>query len=114
MVVEDDEGIRQAIRRLLEVKGFEATLFDSAEALLAAGVASKAQCLVLDIHLPGMSGFDLQRHLAAAGTDLPVVFITAHDLPRIRERALASADGYLVKPFSSAALVDAVTHALAK
>ena len=104
--------MRQAIRRSLEVKGFEATLFDSAEALLAAGVASMAKCLVLDIHLPGMSGFDLQRHLAAAGSKLPIVFITAHDVPRIREQALASANGYLVKPFSSDALVEAVTRAV--
>ena len=106
--------MRHAIRRLLEIEGFEAGLFDSAEALLEAGVAPDAKCLVLDIQLPGMSGFDLQRHLEAAGAARPVIFITAHDLPRIRERALANADSYLVKPFLSETLVDAVTRALAK
>jgi FixJ family two-component response regulator len=114
LVVEDDEGMRTAIRRLLEAEGFEASLFDSAEALLAADVTSQAQCLVLDIHLPGMSGLELQRHLVGAGTTLPVVFITAHDWSPIRQQALASGDGYLAKPFSGEALVEAITRALAK
>jgi FixJ family two-component response regulator len=111
VVVEDDEGIRRAIDRLLKVEGFDTALFDSAEALLAAGMASDARCLVPDAQLPGLSGFDLQKHLVAAGMASPVIFITAHDTPRIRKRALANASAYLVKPFSSAALVDAVTRA---
>ncbi len=78
--------MRAAIQRFLEVEGFEAMPFDSAEALLASGAVSQAECMVLDVHLPGMSGFELQRHLADAGTPLPVVFITAHDLPRLRRR----------------------------
>jgi FixJ family two-component response regulator len=111
LVVEDDEGMRRAIDRLLRVEGFETALFDSAEALLAAGVALNARCLVVDIQLPGLSGFDLQRHLVSAGIALPVIYITAHDTPRVRQRALASGRGYLVKPFSSEALVNAVTRA---
>jgi FixJ family two-component response regulator len=113
-VVEDDAGMRAAIHRLLQIEGFETLLFDSAEALLASGAASRAQCLVLDLNLPGMSGFELQSHLAGSGIAPPVVFITAHDLPKLRRQALASGSGYLVKPFSGSALVDEVNRALVK
>jgi FixJ family two-component response regulator len=114
VVVEDDDGMQQAIRRVLEVEGFTAKVFASAEALLAAGVAAHAHCLVLDIRLPGISGFELQRRLTAIGRMPPVVFITAHDVPSSRNQAIANADGYLVKPFLSQALVDAVNRAIAK
>lgn len=113
-VVEDDAGMRAAVHRLLQVEGFETLVFDSAEALLASVVSSQAQCLVLDVHLPGMSGFELHSHLAGIGTAPPAVFITAHDLPKLRRQALASGSGYLVKPFSGSALVDAVNRALVK
>jgi FixJ family two-component response regulator len=113
-VVEDDAGMRAAIHRLLQVEGFQSLLFDSAEALLASGAASQAQCLVLDVHLPGLSGFELYSHLAGSGAAPPAVFITAHDQPKLRRQALASGSGYLVKPFSGSALVDEVNHALVK
>jgi FixJ family two-component response regulator len=112
VVVEDDDGMRQAICRVLEVEGFTAKAFVSAEALLAAGAVASAHCLVLDIRLPGMSGFELQRQLSAAGRVPPVVFITAHDVPSARRQAVANAGGYLVKPFPSHALVEAVNHAI--
>ena len=110
VVVEDDEGMRRAIDRLLRVEGFKTALFESAEALLDAGVPADARCLVMDIQLPGMCGFDLQQHLVAAGMAFPVIFITAHDTPRFRKRALANGTAYLVKPLSSEALVEAVTR----
>jgi len=103
--------MRLAIGRYLEVQGFETGLFDSAEALLAGGAASAAQCLVLDIHLPGMSGIALARHLVSLGVNLPVIFITGRDSEQQRRQLVGEAC-YLVKPFPPEALVAAVNRAL--
>ena len=113
VVVEDDESMNQAIERILRASDFVAFTFDSAEAALEAGVATASDCLVLDISLPGMSGFDLYRRLASAGEQLPAIFITAHDEPAIREEAERMvARSYLPKPFSGRTLIDAVTRAI--
>ena len=112
VVVEDDQSMSQAIERILRAGGFVAHTFRSAEAALAASVASASDCLVLDISLPGMSGFDLYRRLASTGARLPAIFITAHDEPAIREEAeRLGARSYLPKPFSGRTLLDAVTRA---
>jgi FixJ family two-component response regulator len=112
LVVEDDASMSQAIERILRAGGFAPALFVSAEAALEANVTT-ADCLVLDIHLPGMSGFDLYRRLALSGHEVPVVFITAHDEPAVRQEAeRLGAAGYLAKPFSGRTLLDAVTQAL--
>ena len=104
----------QAIERILRAGGFTATVFSSAEAALEAGAAALADCLVLDVQLPGMSGFELYRRLALSGVKTPAVFITAHDGPTVREEAerLAGIGSYLPKPFSGHDLLDAVTVAL--
>jgi FixJ family two-component response regulator len=109
-VVEDDDDMRTAIRRVLEAAGIATETFDSAESLLAANAASRARCLVLDLQLPGMSGFELQDRLGAAAP--PMVFITAHDAPAMRRRALATSACYLVKPFLGETLVAAVFDAV--
>jgi FixJ family two-component response regulator len=112
VVVEDDESMSQAIERVLRASGFVALTFASAEAALEAGVATASDCLVLDISLPGMSGFDLYRRLVSASVQLPAIFITAHDDPAIREEAdRLGARSYLPKPFSGRTLLDAVTKA---
>ncbi len=112
VVVEDDESMRQAIERILRAGGFTVLAFASAETALEGGVATAADCLVLDVFLPGISGFDLYRRLAPAGEPLPVIFITAHDEPANREEAQRlGATSYLPKPFSGRALLDAVTRA---
>jgi FixJ family two-component response regulator len=113
VVVEDDASMSQAIERLLRAGGFAAVLFASAEAALEAAGAA-ADCLVLDIHLPGMSGFDLYRRLTLSGQAVPAVFITARDEPAVRDEAerLGGAGSYLPKPFSGRDLLDAVTRAL--
>jgi FixJ family two-component response regulator len=112
-VVEDDESMSHAIERILRAGGFEALTFGSAEAALEAGVAAASDCLVLDISLPDMSGFDLYRQLADAGEQLPAIFITAHDDPAVRERAeKLGARSYLPKPFSGRTLLDAVNRAI--
>lgn len=111
-VVEDDDDMRSAMRRVLEGAGLTAETFDSAEALLVADAASYAKCLVLDVQLPGMSGFELQERLGANGP--PIVFITAHDTPTRRKRALACDACYLVKPFLGETLVAAVMRAMTR
>lgn len=113
LVVEDDRAMREALTRILGVAGFCVSPFPSAEALLESGAAEEAACLVLDIHLPGISGFDLQRRLAEEDSSIPVIFITGVDDEATRERAAsAGADAYLPKPFPGRTLIDAVTAAL--
>jgi FixJ family two-component response regulator len=113
VVVEDDASMRQAIERILSAGGFAAVAFETAEAALAAGAPCAADCLVLDVRLPGMSGFDLYRRLAGSSPPAPAIFITAHDEPAVRELAgKLGASSYLAKPFSGRALLDAVSRAL--
>lgn len=115
VVVDDDDGMNQAIQRLLKAAGFRATTFGSAEELLKAGAAISASCLILDIHLPGLSGFELFREIATAGSKVPVIFITAFDDPDSLARAVeAKAIAYFTKPFPGQHLVAAVTRALGK
>jgi len=112
VVVEDDASMSQALERILRAGGFEAVVFASAEAALEAG-AETADCLVLDIRLPGMSGFELYRQLVHCGSEAPVIFVTAHDEPALREEAeRLGASGFLPKPFAGRMLLDAVAQAL--
>lgn len=111
-IVEDDGSLNLAVSRLLEAFGFTTRSFTTAAALLADPAAYAADCLVLDVHLPDMTGFELQRQLAAAGSTMPVVIITAHDDAMHRRAALEiGAYAYLIKPFSSSSLLDAVNRA---
>jgi len=112
-IVEDDFGMREALTRMLKAAGFEARGYDSAEAFLACGSFADLRCLVADIHLPGASGIDLQRRLAEDGEARPVVFITAHDTPRLRREAEElGAVAFLAKPFEGRLLLGAVREAL--
>ena len=110
-VVEDDSSFRRALGRLLSAAGFSVAAFASAEEFLASESAGETACLVLDVHLGGMSGFDLQQRLATAGVPIPAIFITAHDDPVTRERA-RSGVAYLQKPFREGALIGAIERAL--
>jgi FixJ family two-component response regulator len=113
VVVEDDASMRLAIERILTAGGFCAVTFESGEAALAAGATGTVCCLILDIHLPGMSGFDLYRQVVACRGEVPTIFITAHDEIAVREIAEEiGAAGYLPKPFSGRALLGAVSRAL--
>jgi FixJ family two-component response regulator len=114
VVVDDDRSMNQAIKRLLLAAGFTVETFQSAEALLESDAAENAGCLVLDMRLPGMSGFELQQRLKQKGAERPVIFITAHDLPSSQEQASkAQAVAYLPKPFPGLSLMSAVADALA-
>jgi FixJ family two-component response regulator len=114
-VVEDDNGMREALERVLRIAGFEPRAYSSAEEFLGAAPCTNLRCLVLDIHLPGISGLDLQRRLMTMGPALPVVFITAHDTAAARKDACElDAVAFLVKPFEGRQLVNAVDSAIAK
>jgi FixJ family two-component response regulator len=113
VVVEDDASMRQAIERILRAGGFAVVMFQTAEAALEGDTTTTADCLVLDIHLTGMSGFDLYRRLKQIGWEPPAIFITAHDEPEVREEAeKIGARSYLPKPFSGRTLLNAVARAL--
>jgi FixJ family two-component response regulator len=112
-VVDDDESVRESLPDLLRLFGFAAAAFPSAEAFLASAVVSETSCLLLDIAMPGMSGPELQEELIRRRHEIPVVFITAHGDSTVRPRLLArGAVECLSKPFSEAALLDALNAAL--
>jgi len=108
-VVDDDLSLRRSLRNLLSSVGFEVETFESAEAFLASDARERAACLVLDLRMPGMGGLDLLSHLAATGSRIPVIVLTAHGDDDARRRSLdAGAVAFLIKPFQSAALLDAI------
>jgi FixJ family two-component response regulator len=111
-VVEDDPSFRRALSRSLVLRGFRSEVFASAEEFLQHPASRNADCVVLDIHLGGMSGFELQGELARRPSSPPIIFITAFDEPATRERALeAGAAGYLQKPFDEESLLEAIGRA---
>ena len=113
VVVDDDPGMNQGIERLLKAAGYRTVTFPSAEQLLEAGAADNADCLILDIHLPGISGFELRRILHQNGSDAPVIFITAYDDPASKAEAVrAGASGYFTKPFPGQTLLTSINKAL--
>jgi FixJ family two-component response regulator len=108
-VVDDDPAMLKAIERLLNAKGFDVEVFSSAEAFLDNAATSVAGCLVLDIHLDGMSGIELRRRLAASGSRLPVIFMTAVNEEATRKEAVAAGCiAYLRKPFPAHLLIEAI------
>lgn len=113
-IVDDDHLIRRSLERLLKSVGLKAESFPSAEDFLEAGNHEGICCIVLDVVLPGMNGFELDRRLATEPNRLPVVFISAHDEEEMRDRAArAGAIAFLGKPFDDNALLNAVHTALA-
>jgi FixJ family two-component response regulator len=108
-IVDDDDSIRRALKRLLRSVGYHALTFESAEEFLVFSSEPGKGCLVLDIHLPKMTGLDLQQKLIARGMKYSVIIMTAYDNPLWQERARkAGAVTYLRKPFGEQALLDAI------
>ena len=113
-IIEDDASFRRALERLLRASGLEAHTFASAEEFLESAVPESHACLILDLNLPGMSGFELVDRLSAAAPSRPVIFITAQDEESLRERAsLIPNSAYLRKPFVGSVLLETM-HALLK
>jgi FixJ family two-component response regulator len=111
-VVDDDESIRESLPDLLQLMGYAALVFSSAEEFLAANCVDRIDCLLLDIAMPGMSGPDLHRALTDAGKRLPIIYITANEDETIRARSLAlGAVDCLFKPFTDTALKQALDAA---
>jgi FixJ family two-component response regulator len=113
VIVEDDASVSAALGRLLRLGGFRSRTFTSAEDFLASHASRQAACLVLDIQLAGMTGFELYEHLRATSATQPVIFMSAFDDAVARRRAeAAGAVIFLAKPFSGRSLLDAVQRAL--
>jgi len=112
-VVDDDSSVRDSVRGLLRSVSFAVVVFASAEEFLSSDRARETDCLILDVRMPGMSGFELQSRLVASYPQMPVIFITAHGDEELRSRALrGGAVDFLLKPFSEEALLTAVQAAL--
>jgi FixJ family two-component response regulator len=112
-IVDDDEAFREAMTSLMKSLGFEVEAFASAEAFLASPRLRSTSCLIADVHMPGMTGIELHRHLVASGRTIPVILITAYPDDNVRARALAAGViCYLSKTFDDDALLGFVRSAL--
>lgn len=112
-IVDDNPSVLKSLDRLLKSLGFKVQAFASAEDFLQSGDQSNTACLILDVRLPGMNGLELLRQLATAMSDIPIVFVSAHDDAEVKDQALAAgAVAFLSKPFSEDVLLKAVNSAL--
>jgi FixJ family two-component response regulator len=112
-IVDDDESVREALCGLLRSVGFAVNAFASAEEFLVSDQLRSAECLVLDVRMPGMGGLELQRQLVAGHYEIPVILITAHEEEGMRARALRrGVEAVLIKPFSEEAILSAIHSAL--
>jgi FixJ family two-component response regulator len=108
-VIDNDSSLLKALNRLLTAHGYVVHPFSSAEGFLLSDTPRKASCLVLDIHLDGMSGLELRRELTRTGSAIPVIFMTAYDSVVSEQQARElGCVAYLLKPFSAAVLVEAI------
>jgi FixJ family two-component response regulator len=115
LVVDDDPAVRDSLARLLRSVGLDAQLFASIAEFLGSNPPDGPTCLVLDVRLPGKSGLDFQRELAAANKELPIVFITGHgDIPMSVQAMKSGAVEFLTKPFRDQELLDAIQVGLAR
>jgi FixJ family two-component response regulator len=114
-IVDDDEPLREALGSLMKAAGFIPRTFASAEDFLACEECNETACLILDVRLPGMSGIELQKRLADANSQLPIIFVTAHGDASLRDSLMrAGAAGFFYKPVRSDALLKEIHTALEK
>jgi two-component system, LuxR family, response regulator FixJ len=112
-VIDDDASVRRALGRLLNVSDYAVVLCESAAAFLSLRTVERPCCLVVDVRMPGLTGFDLQESLNAEDRRLPIVFITGHGDATMAARALASgAKAFLSKPVDDGPLLEAVRAAV--
>jgi FixJ family two-component response regulator len=115
LVIDDDPELRASIERLLRSTGLDTQLFASISDFFKSDPPDGPTCLVLDVRLPGQSGLDLQRELAAANRDLPIIFITGHgDIPMSVQAMKGGAIEFLMKPFRDQDLLDAIRVGLSR
>ena len=109
-IVDDEEPVRKALKRLLCASGLEAESYASGSEFLEATKLRRPDCLVLDLHMPGMSGLQVLQALRATTKPLPTIVITAYDEPQTREQCLAAgASAYLRKPLDERLLLNAIS-----
>jgi FixJ family two-component response regulator len=114
-VIDDDAGIRDSLSLLFRSVGLRAELFGSANELMQSKLPPIPSCLVLDVRLPGLSGFELHAELARADVHIPIIFITAHgDIPMSVRAMKAGAVDFITKPFRDQDMLDAVTAAITR
>ncbi|TIP09204.1 response regulator transcription factor [Mesorhizobium sp.] len=114
-VIDDDAGIRDSLGLLFRSVGLRAELFHSANELLQSKLPPIPSCLVLDVRLPGLSGFELHAELTKANVHIPIIFITAHgDIPMSVRAMKAGAVDFITKPFRDQDMLDAVTAAITR
>ncbi|TIM71829.1 MAG: response regulator transcription factor [Mesorhizobium sp.] len=114
-VIDDDVGIRDALGLLFRSVGLRAELFHSANELMQSKLPPIPSCLVLDVRLPGLSGFELHAELTKADVHIPIIFITAHgDIPMSVRAMKAGAVDFITKPFRDQDMLDAVTAAITR
>src|SRR5512136_2158553 len=112
-VVDDDASVRKALTRLLQSAGLRVLTYASATEFLETGIASNPECLILDIHLGGMSGLELLSRLRGSGHGLPILIITAYDDAQAREAAArGGCVAYLCKPLDAKTLLEEVAIAM--
>lgn len=115
IVVDDDPSVRRGLERLLRATGHAVEVFDSVRTFLDRADYDRADCLVLDVRMPGQSGLDLQDILVTAGYDIPIVFITGHgDIPMAVRAMKAGAVDFIAKPFDDDVFLAGIRQALAK
>jgi FixJ family two-component response regulator len=115
LVIDDDVHLRNSLERLLRSVGLNAKLFASVSDFLKSEPTEGPTCLVLDVRLPGQSGLEFQRELAAAGRELPIIFITGHgDIPMSVQAMKSGAIEFLTKPIRDQALLDAIQSGLTR
>lgn len=115
IIVDDDAALCEALHELILSAGMEPACFASTRELLNANVLDRPGCLILDVRMPGVSGLDLQRHLAATGNPKPIIFLTGHgDIPMSVQAMKAGAVDFLIKPAREQTLLDAVMAAIEK
>ena len=111
-VVDDEEPVRKALKRLVRSAGLSVEAFGSGAEFLKSLDTRLPSCVVLDLHMPDVDGFNVQAHLARKHAALPVIIVTGHDFPNVRERAMAGgASAFLRKPVHERALLDAISEA---
>ena len=112
-VVDDEESVRMALARMLRASSFEVSIYRSGEDFLESLKTVVPDCAVLDFQMPGLTGRDVQRALSVAKLSLPIIIVTAHDQPSLREKVLADgAVAYFTKPLRRDTLIAALDQAI--
>jgi FixJ family two-component response regulator len=112
-IVDDDEAVREATKSLVRSLGYNASTFGSAEEFLKSEQVHDTSCLITDLHMPGLSGIDLQDHLVGRGHRIPTIIITAYSNENVRARAMKTgALCFLSKPYMDDQLIGCIEKAL--